>query len=80
MLDYLRSPSRMESMEIERRFATTWNFPHGVGAVDGKHITIQSCGIGSQHYNYSILPITRTPKGPMKMVELTKVRVIRGKL
>ena len=26
--DYLRSPSRMEWMEIERHFATTWNFPH----------------------------------------------------
>ena len=53
--DYLRSPSsRMEWMEIEteRHFATTWNFPHCVGAVDGKHITIQSCGMGSQYYNY----------------------------
>ena len=39
-------------MEIERHFVTTWNFPHCVGAVDGKHITIQSCGMGSQYYNY----------------------------
>ena len=52
--DYLRSPSsRMAWMEIERHFATTWNFPHCVGAVDGKHITIQSCGMCSQHYNYT---------------------------
>ena len=29
---------------------------------------------------YSILPITRTSKGPMKWFELTNVRVIRGKL
>ena len=51
--DYLRSPSsRMEWMEIERHFATTWNFPHCVRAVDGKHITIQSCGMGSQYYIY----------------------------
>ena len=39
-------------MEIEKIFDKKWNFPHCIGAVDGKHITIMGCGMGSQYYNY----------------------------
>ena len=49
----LHCPSSPEEwIEIEKLFAVRWDFPHCVGAVDGKHITIQSCGMGSQYYNY----------------------------
>ena len=37
---------------IEKCFRDKWNFPHCIGALDGKHIVMQACGCGSYYYNY----------------------------
>ncbi|XP_039305688.1 protein ALP1-like [Solenopsis invicta] len=42
-----------EWLRIAKTFSDTWNFPHCIGAIDGKHIVIQcpnNCG--SMYYNY----------------------------
>ena len=44
--------SKEEWLAIEKGFQQRWNFPHCVGALDGKHVVIQSCGQGSVFYNY----------------------------
>ena len=51
---YLRIPDTLERWNnIAERFSLRWNFPSTVGAIDGKHITIQkSAGGGSFYYNY----------------------------
>ncbi|KAL1448219.1 hypothetical protein WDU94_000600 [Cyamophila willieti] len=34
-------------------FEMKWDFPHCLGAIDGKHVDIiPPCGSGSQYYNY----------------------------
>ena len=51
---YLRKPQGSEDWKnISRGFEETWNFPHCIGAVDGKHVAMQ-CPIksGSLYYNY----------------------------
>ena len=42
-----------EWLSISKQFETIWNFPNCVGAMDGKHIILQSprCS-GSDYYNY----------------------------
>lgn len=41
--------------DISTGFEKQANFPHCIGAVDGKHIRIiKPTGTGSQHYNYKI--------------------------
>lgn len=37
---------------IENKFSERWNFPHCVGALDGKHVVMQACGQGSLLHNY----------------------------
>ena len=40
-------------MEISRKFEERWNFPNGLGAVDGKHIVMQQPWKSGSHYrNY----------------------------
>lgn len=40
-------------MEVVKEFDTKWDFPHCVGAIDGKHVTLQCpIGSGSEFINY----------------------------
>ena len=46
-------PDRASWLRISRRFEERWNFPHCIGALDGKHVVIQSPpNSGSLFYNY----------------------------
>lgn len=51
---YLKTPkSEAEWHEISRKFEERWNFPNGIGAIDGKHIVMQQPGDSGSHYrNY----------------------------
>ena len=45
--------SSEEWKRISDGFESVWNFPHCVGAIDGKHILMQApANAGSQYYNY----------------------------
>lgn len=45
--------SQQEWLRYEKEFQETWNFPHCLAAVDGKHIEIQApWDSGSEYYNY----------------------------
>ena len=52
--EYLRPPTSTEEWKnIANEYMELWNFPHCVGAIDGKHIAIQYPGnSGSLFYNY----------------------------
>ena len=51
--DYLPQPSKDQWMEIAENYRMIWNFPNCIGALDGKHISIQCPPrSGSQFYNY----------------------------
>ena len=51
---YLKQPSSQDEWKkIESDFQDLWNFPHVIGAIDGKHIRIEKPkNTGSLHYNY----------------------------
>ena len=52
--EYLRTPANSDEWRrISDGFESTWNFPHCVGATDGKHIMIQAPhNCGSEYFNY----------------------------
>lgn len=38
---------------MSEEFDTRWNFPHCLGAMDGKHVVLQApFNSGSEYYNY----------------------------
>lgn len=40
-------------LDISRKFEEQWNFPHCLGAIDGKHVILQApIGSGSEYFNY----------------------------
>jgi len=52
--DYLRTPKdKQRWIEISKKFEERWNFPNGLGAIDGKHIVIEQPSNSGSHYrNY----------------------------
>ena len=52
--EYLRRPSnKTEWKKITEGFHRVWNFPHCLGAIDGKHVVLQAPPrAGSAYYNY----------------------------
>ena len=51
---YLKTPSSKEKwLNILARFEDTWNFPHCIGAIDGKNIKIKCPKMtGTYYYSY----------------------------
>lgn len=50
---YLPQPTSHTWESIARGFEENWQFPHCIGAIDGKHVTIQKpLNSGSSYYNY----------------------------
>nr|CAI5848642.1 unnamed protein product [Callosobruchus analis] len=51
---YVKVPStEAEWLKIAKEFDNQWNFPHCIGALDGKHVQIQCpANSGSSFYNY----------------------------
>ena len=52
--EFLKTPSsNTEWLEISKKFEEKWNYPHALGAIDGKHVRIQKPkNAGSFYYNY----------------------------
>jgi hypothetical protein len=45
--------TEQEWKKIAKDFEVTWNFPHCLGALDGKHVVMQCpANTGSTFYNY----------------------------
>ena len=51
---YLKPPSSpQEWKKISKEFEETWNLPHVIGAIDGKHIRVKyPAGSGTLYHNY----------------------------
>ena len=50
---FVETPSsEQEWLEISKKFEARWNYPHVLGAIDWKHVTIRKpSNAGSYHYN-----------------------------
>ena len=49
----MKPPTTEDWKRIEHHFYSQWNYPNCIGAVDGKHVVIQSPhNSGSQFFNY----------------------------
>lgn len=63
--EFLPFPTKENFTECSEGFWKTWNFPHCLGAVDGKHVTLKCPpNSGSVYYNY---------KGPFSLLLLACV-------
>ena len=53
-MHYIDCPSNVsEWKSVAEEFQSKWNFPHGVGALDGKHVVMQALhNSGSVYFNY----------------------------
>lgn len=51
---YLKTPKTSDEwLKISKKFKERWNFPNGIGGVDGKHIVLQQPRNSGSHYrNY----------------------------
>ena len=52
--EYVKCPSSEDEWKtVGQNFANRWNFPHCLGAIDGKHVLIQApSNSGSSFFNY----------------------------
>ena len=51
--DFVRFPDRQAWQNISEDFWKYWNYPHCLGAIDGKHTAIKApLNAGSDYYNY----------------------------
>ena len=51
---FVKTPSSQQIwLEISKKFETRWNYPHALGPIDGKHVTIRKpSNAGCYYYNY----------------------------
>ena len=50
---HLMAPTCQDLLEIVSQFEEIWNFPHCIGAMDGKHVVLQCPkNSGSLFFNY----------------------------
>lgn len=50
---YLQKPPTSDWLNISEEFERVWNFPHCIGALDGKHIRVKCPNnSGTEFFNY----------------------------
>lgn len=51
--EYLKVPDKTGWLQIAKEFDHLWDFPHCLGALDGKHVRISApANTGSEYFNY----------------------------